>query len=415
MTGRMDQAGAERLHGLDAVRGFALIGGVVLHATMSFFPGPQMWIVKDAAESVELGVVFYVLHIFRMALFFLLAGFFGRMLLQRRGAGGFAKDRLKRIVLPFVVFWPIVFPAIVACLIWGAVQASGGRPLPSEPPPSPFTVEAFPLTHLWFLYLLTIFYAAALVLRGLIVAVDRSGRLRGLVDVGVRWVVTLWAPIVLAIPVAAIFFATPGWMPWFGVKTPDTGLIPNLNALSIYGLAFGLGWLVNRQMDLLEVWKRRWPFHLLLAAGFTAACLALRGVEPSGEAAPTDGTIWPYALCYAMALWCWVFGLIGAGMALMSGHSPVRRYLADASYWIYIVHLPIVMALQVLVAPLDWPWPLKFAAILAAAFAVMLLTYQLLVRHSLIGAMLNGRRPVKRGKPSGDTPAAPPLPVTENA
>ena len=41
----------ERLHALDAVRGFALIAGVVLHATMSFLPGlgAQGWPINIAA------------------------------------------------------------------------------------------------------------------------------------------------------------------------------------------------------------------------------------------------------------------------------------------------------------------------------------------------------------------------------
>jgi glucan biosynthesis protein C len=46
----------------------------------------------------------------------------------------------------------------------------------------------------------------------------------------------------------------------------------------------------------------------------------------------------------------------------------------------------------VVVAPLDWPWPVKFAVILAVAFPMMLGSYQLLVRHSFIGAILNGPR-----------------------
>jgi glucan biosynthesis protein C len=50
------------------------------------------------------------------------------------------------------------------------------------------------------------------------------------------------------------------------------------------------------------------------------------------------------------------------------------------------------MALQVAVSRLDWSWPAKFAAILAVGFPVMFAGYQLLVRYSVIGAVLNGRR-----------------------
>jgi glucans biosynthesis protein C len=76
----------------------------------------------------------------------------------------------------------------------------------------------------------------------------------------------------------------------------------------------------------------------------------------------------------------------------LSAFSAARRYVADASYWLYLIHLPIVMALQVLVSPLDWPWPTKFATILLVAIPVMFVSYQLLVRYSVIGAALNGRR-----------------------
>src|SRR5258705_912793 len=101
---------AERWHALDAVRGFALMLGIVLHATMSFLPGRiPLWIVMDSERSLTLAVVFHVLHIFRMATFFLIAGFFARMMLQRRGVRGFIVDRLRRIALPLVVFWPVLF------------------------------------------------------------------------------------------------------------------------------------------------------------------------------------------------------------------------------------------------------------------------------------------------------------------
>ncbi len=40
------------------------------------------------------------------------------------------------------------------------------------------------------------------------------------------------------------------------------------------------------------------------------------------------------------------------------------RFLSEASFWIYLVHVPIVALLQVLLLPLGWPGPLKFLLIL---------------------------------------------------
>jgi glucans biosynthesis protein C len=86
------------------------------------------------------------------------------------------------------------------------------------------------------------------------------------------------------------------------------------------------------------------------------------------------------------------FTVIGLALRFLSGFSATRRCLADASYWLYLIHLPILMGLQVAVSALDWPWPVKFAAILGIAFPLMFASYRLLVRDSFIGAVLNGRR-----------------------
>ncbi|MGZ5874913.1 MAG: acyltransferase family protein [Bradyrhizobium sp.] len=121
-----------------------------------------------------------------------------------------------------------------------------------------------------------------------------------------------------------------------------------------------------------------------------AASLALAGLPPR----PPGDVVARLAgcVCYALAIWTTTFAVIGLALRFMSGYSATRRYLADSSYWLYLIHLPIVMALQVAVSPLDWPWPLKFATILLVALAVMLASYQFLVRYSVIGAVLNGRR-----------------------
>ncbi len=66
-----------------------------------------------------------------------------------------AKDRCKRIVLPLLTAWPLVFAGIIVVIVWIALIKFGGE-LPKESPPGPkFTPDDFPLTHRWFLYVLT--------------------------------------------------------------------------------------------------------------------------------------------------------------------------------------------------------------------------------------------------------------------
>jgi peptidoglycan/LPS O-acetylase OafA/YrhL len=394
-------SGAERFHALDAVRGGALVLGVFFHAAMSLMPGPQIWVVMDEARSTELSVLFFVLHIFRMTVFFVLAGFFARMLLERRGVGGFIANRATRILVPLVALWPIMIASIIAVAIWAAVRANGGA-MPEGPPPPPLTVETFPLTHLWFLYVLLFFYAGALVLRGLVSLIDRSGALRArLLDPVVRVIAGPAAPVLLAAPIAAALYFTPSWYMWFGIPALDTGLVPNATGFMIHGLAFAMGWLINRQPQILEGWGERWGLYVGPAIGATLVCLMIAGVAPLLAPATQDLRTLAYAGAYAFAIWAWTVAIIGFAVRHLSGHSPARRYLADASYWIYIVHLPIVMALQAALARYDWPWFAKYPLILAIAFAIMLASYQWFVRYSFVGAILNGKKqkPVKAAQP----------------
>ncbi|MEQ1542006.1 MAG: glucan biosynthesis protein, partial [Novosphingobium sp.] len=77
MTEPSANAGADRLHALDALRGGALLLGLVVHASMAFMAGTQgLWIVHDPESSVLLGLGFYVPHMFRMLVFFVIAGLF---------------------------------------------------------------------------------------------------------------------------------------------------------------------------------------------------------------------------------------------------------------------------------------------------------------------------------------------------
>ena len=75
----------------------------------------------------------------------------------------------------------------------------------------------------------------------------------------------------------------------------------------------------------------------------------------------------------ASAIWCWGFAVDRPGRARSCrGQSAAVRYVADASYWIYLVHLPVVAALQVAVGHLPLHWSVKFPLILVASFAAAL-------------------------------------------
>lgn len=94
------------------------------------------------------------------------------------------------------------------------------------------------------------------------------------------------------------------------------------------------------------------------------------------------------------ALTGWISILFWIGLFLRIAHQPHRvvRYLTDASYWIYLVHRPVVITFAGLFVPFLWPAVVKAACVFTATAGVCLLSYAVFVRGSFVSVLLNGRR-----------------------
>lgn len=382
----------DRLHALDALRAGALLLGIVLHGVVPFLPSAAEngAVLVDSSPSEALNDLYLFIHLFRMPLFFMMAGFFARMALEQKGAASFAADRVQRIAIPFLLGCVLINP--IGGWIFSWVVEREGRP-PRESWYPEGSVFLYPMSHLWFLWMLLLLYAAALMLRWLMTrVVDRRGRLLPLADGLLRVLFTQpVGAIILGLPVAAALYTYKYWWVSLGIPTPDYSLVPHTPAITGFGLAFGVGWLLHRQRDLLDLLARDWIINLPAALLFTMGCVMIAGTgfaatvaeEPSRRA---------YAVCYGAAAWYWIFTLTGAAMRFLSTPNRVVRYVADASYWMYLWHVPLLLALQAWVMHLDWHWSVKVPVILVVTSSLLLLTYQLLVRHTVIGWLINGTR-----------------------
>ncbi len=112
---------------LDALRAFAMLLGIVLHASMSFIP--SFWVVTDRQVNPAFGIVFHAIHGFRMPLFFVMSGYFSAMLLRRRGRVALIKHRFFRVFLPLLLGMVTIVPAtmwISAVAMSSASRKAGG-------------------------------------------------------------------------------------------------------------------------------------------------------------------------------------------------------------------------------------------------------------------------------------------------
>ena len=108
----------ERQHHLDAVRAFAMLLGIVLHASLSYFDSG--WAVNDGVDSGFFAVLLIGIHGFRMPLFFLLSGYFTALLVQRRGIAQTAKNRLLRITIPLAIGAVTIVPLTTLTGSWAS-------------------------------------------------------------------------------------------------------------------------------------------------------------------------------------------------------------------------------------------------------------------------------------------------------
>ena len=242
--------------------------------------------------------------------------------------------------------------------------------------------------HLWFLYCLVWLVAGFAV---------------------VAWIARKlnWKPVpawFVASPLRLLWLVPLTFVPQFFMVTtfgPDTAAspIPWPPMLAYYAVFFGFGALCHGQEAFEKKVGQLWPVSLLLA--IPALLLGLHWFGLRGSLFFTSASnhlpdlLANHLLCTLFSVlyaWLMVFGFIGLFRRFFPGGNQRIRYVADSSYWLYVMHLPPVMLLQIWVS--DWPWPsaVKILGICAVSTAALLVIYEYAVRYTFIGAMLNGSK-----------------------
>ncbi|MDO9068537.1 MAG: acyltransferase family protein [Deltaproteobacteria bacterium] len=380
---------AERFHALDLLRATMMLLGVVLHSASNYTTNPgEAWPFRDGSSWRGFDLLIDVIHLFRMPAFFLMAGFFGALMLERRGAASFAINRLQRVALPLVVGWSVLFPLTVAGFVFAIVNRLAG---PQEAfratlghLVSGAAFKDVHLAHLWFLHQLLIFYACAI----LLVAAARTIVAPQTRELFVGWAARLitnpWGVLVLASVTAVTLLP----MRQFCIETHTT-LAPPLRVLAAYGVFFVVGWCLQYRSEDLADLARGWAWRLALGIvlGLIIPLAAGHHVMHPGP-----GSVCWFVGMAALATWLLILGSAGVYLRYLNRPLPLARYLADASYWIYLVHLPITIAFAGAFSRTDWPVGVKFGATFLATSTVCVLSYTLFVRSTVLGQFLNGRR-----------------------
>jgi peptidoglycan/LPS O-acetylase OafA/YrhL len=414
----------------------------------------------DDDQSLPLLLVFDFIHVWRMPTFFLLAGFFSHLLLERRTTKAFIANRLMRIAVPLVIFGSLM--AFLLPIIWiygwkGSISIE--TMFSSFDKGLELDSSGDLVGHLWFLYYLLIMYVGLIVFRFLAVLK------RALLALSAAWIgfIIMMAYIsgLGPFPGVSLFVAFGFAIIGFITAMSVTILALSASTLSLVGRTSLGGWaaksiysrvpilLISSAVILLvlrgvDESKPVWPLNIpdlfyfaifflygyglwlnknlienlkssatlitlfIVSAAVYCAHLVSAGILEELRAGGKTETISLFEtvniLAYGSAAVLITLGFVGMFEAAIRGPVKWVRWLADSSYWIYIIHLPLVAFFSFWVAHLDrdgwlrdltginWAAEMKFTIVCLLTAALGIITYRYLVRYTPIGWLLNGRR-----------------------
>jgi glucans biosynthesis protein C len=367
----------------------------VLHSSEFYLAAPPPQVAGlpiDRNTSYLFDIVFHFIHSFRMPLFFMLAGFFAALLVEKRGLAGTYRDRAARVLAPLVAGVLTIVPVtllgmlgLMIALRFGVMQLLPERAqldtLKVELQAIGAPVDKITILHLWFLLYLCYFY---LTLPACMWLVRRSAPASARIA---RFLASPWAFMALGLYTAATLWPYRGAIVLEGFLY----LTPHVPSLVYYGSFFVLGYFFHAHREILKTFTRHAARCTVLAAVLFPLSMALSHWDLQA-----GGTSPAYHLAAVVlngfCTWALIYAIAGWTLRLFDVASPWILYASQSAYWVYLVHIVFVVLFAWLLVPFDLPAFVKFALVAIATTIVCFTTYHYFVRRTWLGAFLHGKR-----------------------
>ncbi|MCC9657463.1 acyltransferase family protein [Rhodopirellula halodulae] len=335
----------DSLIGLDAVRGWAAVAVVVLHACVPY-SNPNMpgltWATTDTPHA-GLTALMWAIEIVIMPIFLVMAGFLAFRSMASRGPWSTLKSRTRRLGWPFLL--AVVFLIPVDFYAWMLGWLADGEITPRQMRSLKFAdgqdQNLWGFSHLWFLQYLILYIA--------VLAVGWKWLLRTEPTRALRFGI----PVLFAIGVAVLSFRPE--VVW-GFQH---AFFPVPSKWLYSGVAFGMGVLIAyADADLRGIKRfamRAWCPSLILCGAATVLGIWVLNARPV-----VDGEMRsPFPVqAGASAKFCLAFltvasattvslSLVGLACQFVRRLGPLTQRLATASFAIYLLHHPILALFHV--------------------------------------------------------------------
>lgn len=225
--------------------------------------------------------------------------------------------------------------------------------------------------HLWFLWFL------CWMISGFAVAITIVHRLPAVWRSRLFARPLAWLPAIFCTSLFARSF-TGSLGPSIGPDT-STGIFPMPHVLFGYSAFFMFGILWHETRKDLPPGAKYWKTGLLLSIFVFLPASMFTLDKPVINTMAQIGTTWFATL-----------GAIGLCRCLPNRPIPAIRYMSEASYFVYLLHLPLIIWLQGVIRTWDIPTVPKFIGLNLAVVGILLIVFEIGVRGRWLGRLLNG-------------------------
>jgi len=313
-----------------------------------------------------------------------ISGFFTAMLFFEKGPEDMLRNRVKRILYPFLIGLIFLIPLYLLGINYFNERA-GIETVPVFESLRAKIAQGWTnmeTVHLWFLYYLFMYCMIAWVIASLAAKLpELNSKVR------------IWYAEIFKSKLAPLAFAI---ITFLCLATGNSIFIDGAfdlsfdwNCLFSHGYFFFFGWLLYQSRGELTRFLKYDRLYVYIAVSLFILELFLIVSFPEIE---KSSGIYLYYLFNAIVPWLLNFGFTGLSLRYLNHYSSIGRYISDASYWVYLVHLPILVFLQGMLVGFHWHGIIKFIIVSAVTLLISFISYNYLVRGTFIGQFLSGKK-----------------------
>jgi glucans biosynthesis protein C len=332
-----------RRYDIDWLRVIAIGLLLVYHVAIGFQPwGIMIGFITNDKPWISLWIPMGMLNVWRIPFLFFVSGMGVYFSMKSRSWKQLLQERSARILLPYIFGMFCIFP--ISTMIWQHYNK--------------WEVNyAYHPGHLWFLGNI---FAYVLISAPFLFLLKKNedGKFVQLIKKTFRTPLGL-VPVVLAflIEVAVIkpFPYELYAMTWHGF------------VLGLLAFLFGFCFLLAGDQFWIMMQKWRWLFVVTAVALFATRLLVFEMRGPG------------YILVLESQLW--IFSILAFGSKYLNRDGKLLRYLSEAAYPVYILHMIFLFLASMIVFPLNLPVQIKFVLVLISTLAGCFGLYEFVIRR----------------------------------